>query len=59
MQARPSALKRLFFHKDAGLRDAMRWYTNIGRKVWLHEIYQFFFKNERQGRNIKLIEFWK
>ena len=59
MQARPIALKRLFFHKDARLRDAMRWYTNIGRKVWFHEMYQFFFKNKRQVGSIKLIEFWK
>jgi anaerobic magnesium-protoporphyrin IX monomethyl ester cyclase len=59
MQARPSALKRLFFHKDTRLRDAMYWYTNIGRKVWFHEMYHFFFKDKCQGRNIKLIEFWK
>jgi anaerobic magnesium-protoporphyrin IX monomethyl ester cyclase len=59
MQMRPSALRRLFFHKDARLRDAMRWYTNIGRRVWFHEMYQFFFKDKRQSRDIKLIEFWK
>jgi anaerobic magnesium-protoporphyrin IX monomethyl ester cyclase len=59
LQARPSALKRLFFHKDARLRDAMRWYTNIGRKVWFHEMFQFFFKDKPQGKAIKLIEFWK
>jgi anaerobic magnesium-protoporphyrin IX monomethyl ester cyclase len=59
MQARPSALKRLFFHQDARLRDAMRWYTNIGRKVWFHELFQFFFKDNSQSLNIKLSEFWK
>jgi anaerobic magnesium-protoporphyrin IX monomethyl ester cyclase len=59
MQARPSALKRLFFHKDARLRDAMRWYTNIGRRVWFHELFQFFFKAKRQSKDIKLSEFWK
>jgi anaerobic magnesium-protoporphyrin IX monomethyl ester cyclase len=59
MQARPRALKRLFFHKDARLRDAMRWYTNIGRKVWFHELFQFFFKVECQSKDIKLSEFWK
>ncbi len=59
LQARPSALKRLFFHRDARLRDAMRWYTNIGRKVWLYELFQFFFKDKHQSRGMKLSEFWK
>lgn len=59
MQARPSALKRLFFHKDARLRDAMRWYTNIGRKVWFYELFQFFFKDKPRSRGIPLREFWK
>jgi anaerobic magnesium-protoporphyrin IX monomethyl ester cyclase len=59
MQARPSALKRLIFHKDARLRDAMRWYTNIGRKVWFYELFQFFFKEKRQSESIKLGDFWK
>jgi anaerobic magnesium-protoporphyrin IX monomethyl ester cyclase len=59
MQARPSALKRLFFHKDARLRAAMRWYTHIGRKVWFHEWFQFFFGDTRQRTGIRLSEFWK
>jgi anaerobic magnesium-protoporphyrin IX monomethyl ester cyclase len=59
MQARPRALKRLFFHKDARLRAAMRWYTNIGRRVWFHELFQFFFKARHQTKDIKLSEFWK
>jgi anaerobic magnesium-protoporphyrin IX monomethyl ester cyclase len=59
MQARPRALKRLFFHKDARLRDAMRWYTNIGRRVWLYELSQFFLKDKCQSKGIKLSEVWK
>ena len=59
MQARPSALKRLLFHHDARLRDAMRWYTNIGRKVWFYELFQFFFRDERQRTGILLSDFWK
>ncbi|HMB21761.1 MAG TPA: hypothetical protein VKP08_02960, partial [Anaerolineales bacterium] len=59
MQARPSALKRLFFHKDARLRDAMRWYTNIGRKVWFYELVQFFFQEKRQSKGVRLSDFWK
>lgn len=59
MQARPRALKRLFFHKDTRLRDAMRWYTNIGRKVWFYELFRFFFMDKPQGMGIPLSEFWK
>jgi anaerobic magnesium-protoporphyrin IX monomethyl ester cyclase len=59
MQARPRALRRLLFHKDARLRAAMRWYTNIGRRVWFHELFQFFFKARHQMKDIKLSEFWK
>lgn len=59
MQVRPRALKRLFLYKDARLRDAMRWYTNIGRRVWFFELLQFFFKGGNQGPGIKLSEFWK
>lgn len=59
MQARPSALKRLFFHKDVRLRDAMRWYTNIGRKVWFHELFQFFFKDKLQEIGVQLSGVWK
>lgn len=59
MQIRPSALKRLFFHNDARLRDAMRWYTNIGRRVWFYELFQFFFKDKHRRTDIKLSEVWK
>lgn len=59
MQARPRALRRLFFHKDAKLRAAMRWYTNIGRRVWFHELFQFLFKTRHQTKGIQLSEFWK
>jgi len=59
MQARPAALKRLLFHSDARLRSAMCWYTNIGRKVWFHELFEFFFRNKYQSTKFKLSEFWK
>ncbi len=59
MQARPSALKRLLLHKDTRLRDAMRWYTNIGRKVWFYEWFQFFFRDRPQRADAPLSEFWK
>ncbi len=59
MQARPRALKRLLFHEDARLRDAMRWYTSIGRKVWFYELFQFFFRDKYQSTQTKLSEFWQ
>jgi radical SAM superfamily enzyme YgiQ (UPF0313 family) len=33
--------QRVLFHRDAGLRHAMRWYTQMGRRVWPHEILGF------------------
>ncbi len=46
LQCRPKALYRVLFHPDPGLRHAMRWYTQIGRRVWFHEIWRFL----RDGR---------
>lgn len=59
MQTRPSALIRLFFHKDARLRSAMRWYTRIGRRVWFWELYQFFFVTKLTTEKVKMKDFWK
>jgi anaerobic magnesium-protoporphyrin IX monomethyl ester cyclase len=59
MQTRPIALFRLFFHKEARLRSAMRWYTRIGRRVWFWELYQFFFVTKLNKQKIKMNEFWK
>ena len=58
MQTRPRALKRLFFHKDLRLRDAMHWYTVIGRRVWFYEWYQFFFITKLPRCKIKMNDFW-
>ena len=41
VQARPAALRRLLAHPDPALRHGMRWYTRIGRRVWLHEVAEF------------------
>lgn len=59
MQTRPKALLRLFFHRDARLRSAMRWYTRIGRRVWFWELSQFFFVTKLTTEKIKMKEFWK
>lgn len=58
MQARPKAIGRLLFRRDARLRRAMRWYTNIGRRVWFWELWQFFFVTKRAAGKITLSEFW-
>jgi anaerobic magnesium-protoporphyrin IX monomethyl ester cyclase len=59
MQIRPTALKRLFFHRELRLRSAMVWYTRIGRRVWFWELFQFFFVTKLSKQKIKLDEFWK
>lgn len=59
MQTRPKALARLFFHREAQLRSAMRWYTRIGRRVWLHELHQFFFVTRLTHKRVTMAEFWK
>jgi anaerobic magnesium-protoporphyrin IX monomethyl ester cyclase len=37
VQLRPRALWRLFLQPDPALRHAQRWYTRMGRRVWLSE----------------------
>jgi len=39
-QSRPRAARRLF-HADPRLRHAQRWYTQMGRRVWFHEVQEF------------------
>jgi len=58
MQTRPSAVLRLLFYKEARLRSAMRWYTRIGRRVWLYELFQFFFVTPLAKNKIKMKDFW-
>ncbi|HVI29964.1 magnesium-protoporphyrin IX monomethyl ester anaerobic oxidative cyclase [Hansschlegelia sp.] len=41
LQARPKALFRTYLHPDRGLRHAMRWYSQMGRRVWPYEILSF------------------
>ena len=59
MQTRPKALKRLFFHRDKKIRKAMRWYTRIGKRVWMHEVLQFLFNDKHTSKSVKLSAFWK
>jgi anaerobic magnesium-protoporphyrin IX monomethyl ester cyclase len=56
LQLRPTALARLL-HRDSDYRHAMRWYTRIGRQVWLHEVREFLFKRRRLKNGPTLREF--
>ncbi len=42
LQGRPKALYRTYLQPDRGLRHAMRWYSQMGRRVWPYEIANFF-----------------
>lgn len=57
LQLRPRAVWRTYFHPDAEIRHAMRWYTRMGRRVVLHEIFQFFFR-EKHKPGLTVGQFW-
>lgn len=57
LQCRPKALLRVLLHRDAGLRHAMRWYTQMGRRVWPHEILGFL-RDTRLTHGPTVREFW-
>jgi anaerobic magnesium-protoporphyrin IX monomethyl ester cyclase len=58
MQARPRAILRMLVGRDKAYLHAMRWYTKIGRRVWLHEIAEFVFRTKRLKNGPTLEEFW-
>jgi len=58
MQLRPRALQRLFCHHDPEIRHAMRWYSNIGRRVWPYEIWNFFIRDRRAKYGPTMAELW-
>lgn len=55
MQIRPKVLMRLLFHPGADYRHAMRWYTQVGRRVWFHEVAEFIFNTRvmKQGPTLR------
>ncbi len=57
LQLRPRSLKRTFFERDPRLRHAMRWYTEMGRRVWLYEVRSFLF-GERTADGPTVREMW-
>jgi anaerobic magnesium-protoporphyrin IX monomethyl ester cyclase len=58
MQLRPKSLRRLLGHRDSSIRAAMRWYYQIGRRVWPHEILVFLFRDQHLHDGPTLAEFW-
>jgi anaerobic magnesium-protoporphyrin IX monomethyl ester cyclase len=59
MQLRPQSLWRVIAHPDLSIREAMKWYYRIGRRVWPFEIWNFFFNERRQNDGLTLSEFWE
>ena len=53
-QLRPRALARWAWHPDPKLRHAIRWYYRMGRRVWLHEMASFLFRDRYRddGRTV-------
>jgi anaerobic magnesium-protoporphyrin IX monomethyl ester cyclase len=58
VQLRPKSLWRVMAHPDPGLRRAMRWYYQIGRRVWPYELWNFLFNDRRIENGPTLGEFW-
>jgi anaerobic magnesium-protoporphyrin IX monomethyl ester cyclase len=58
MQLRPRSLRRVMAHPDLALRAAMRWYYQIGRRVWPFEIWSFLFRDRHQQAGPVLAQFW-
>jgi anaerobic magnesium-protoporphyrin IX monomethyl ester cyclase len=58
VQARPRAVWRSFFQRDRAARHGMRWYTRMGRRVWFHEVKNFFFRDRRVTDGPTLSAFW-
>jgi anaerobic magnesium-protoporphyrin IX monomethyl ester cyclase len=58
-QLRPKSILRLLAHPDRRFRAGMRWYSNIGRRVWPYEIWHWLFRDCRTSDGPTLDEFLK
>jgi anaerobic magnesium-protoporphyrin IX monomethyl ester cyclase len=58
-QLRPKSLLRLLAHPDPLFRAGMRWYSNIGRRVWCYEVWQWLFYDRRVRHGPTVGEFLK
>jgi anaerobic magnesium-protoporphyrin IX monomethyl ester cyclase len=58
-QLRPKSLYRLLAHPEKRFRDGMRWYSSIGKRVWIFEIWQWLFHDRRTRYGPTVGEFLK
>lgn len=52
LQLRPKALWRVYLHPDPDIRHAMRWYTKMGRRVVLREVWGFLRQATKPGETV-------
>ncbi len=52
LQLRPKALARVWFHPDPDIRHAMRWYTRMGRRVVIREVWDFIRRSHRPTASV-------
>ena len=57
MQLRPRAILRVLTHRDSDFLHGMRWYYKMGRRVWFHELFEFFFGSKREKNGPTLYQF--
>ncbi|WP_103669521.1 magnesium-protoporphyrin IX monomethyl ester anaerobic oxidative cyclase [Pseudanabaena sp. BC1403] len=58
LQTRPKALWRSFLQSDRAARHGMNWFTRMGKRVFLHEWWSFFFRDHRVSDGPTLDQFW-
>jgi anaerobic magnesium-protoporphyrin IX monomethyl ester cyclase len=58
VQLRPRAMWRTLMQPDRRLRHAMRWYTQMGSRVWPYEIRNFFMRDRRLAHGPTVRQFW-
>ena len=57
VQLRPRALRRFLWNPDRKIRHAIRWYYRMGRRVWFHEMFGFFFRDKTKAAGNTVTEF--
>ena len=58
VQLRPRALYRSLLHPDREVLKGMRWYVRMCRRVWLRELFEFFFAGGRTRNGPSAEAFW-
>jgi anaerobic magnesium-protoporphyrin IX monomethyl ester cyclase len=58
LQLRPRAVARVVAHRDAAVRQGMRWYYQMGVRVWRHEIERFMLHEPLQAEGPTVRQMW-